>query len=129
LLSQSCYSPKIRTPIFAKQKPMQVECLSHRDSSSNRKEETVMKTDVVLTMDEYLNACCVAPGVKPPAKDARHVPITTEDDADRPREHGCRCDRWGHPCPGCVDKRNLQASPPRHDFSAADKGGKQKWST
>ena len=50
--------------------------------ASDRKEETVMKTDLVLTMDEYLNACCVASRVKPPAKDARHVPITTENDAD-----------------------------------------------
>ncbi len=28
-----------------------------------------------------------------------------------PREpeptYGCNCDRWGHPCPGCVE-RNLQ---------------------
>ena len=65
-----------------------------------------MKTDLVLTMDEYLNACCVAPRVKPPAKDARHVPITTENIVDRhPKEHGCRCDRWGHPCPGCAETK------------------------
>jgi hypothetical protein len=41
-----------------------------------------MKTDLVVTMDEYLNACCVAPRVKPPAKDARHVPITAQDNVD-----------------------------------------------
>ena len=41
-----------------------------------------MKTDVVLTMDQYLNACCVAPRVKAPAKDARHVPITAQDKVD-----------------------------------------------
>jgi hypothetical protein len=63
-----------------------------------------MKTDLVLTMDEYLNACCVTPRVKPPAKDARHVPITTESDANlHLRKRGCRCDRWGHPCVGCAD--------------------------
>jgi len=63
-----------------------------------------MKTDVVLTMDEYLNACCVTPGVKPPGKDARHVAITTEDNTDLHRkERGCRCDRWGHPCLGDTD--------------------------
>jgi hypothetical protein len=53
-----------------------------------------MKTDLVLTMDEYLNACCVAPRVKPPAKDARHVPITAQDNVDlHPEKRGCRCDR------------------------------------
>jgi hypothetical protein len=99
--------------------------------ASDRKEETVMKTDLVLTMDEYLKAWCVAPhDVNRPAKDARRVPITTRDEVDLDRrEHGCRCDRWGHPCPNCVDKRNLQASPACHDFSAANNGGKQKWRT
>ena len=38
-----------------------------------------MKMDFVLTMDQYLNACCVGRRVKPPAKDARHVPITAQD--------------------------------------------------
>jgi len=38
--------------------------------------------------------------VSPPAPDARHVSITPGDDIDLKREtHGCRCDRWGHPCP------------------------------
>jgi len=76
------------------------------DVASYRKEETVMKTDLVLTMDEYLNACCVAPRVKPPAGEARHIPITEKTVVDpRPNEHGCRCDRWGHPCPGCVENK------------------------
>jgi hypothetical protein len=58
-----------------------------------------MKTDLVLTMDEYLNACTVAPPVKAPAKDARHIPITTEGDANiHTKKRACRCDRWGHPC-------------------------------
>ena len=63
-----------------------------------------MKTDVVLTMDEYLDQCCGLPrSVSPPARQARHVPITAESDLELPAEtHGCRCDRWGHPCPGCV---------------------------
>ena len=66
-----------------------------------------MKTDVVLTMDEYLDLCCVAPKhVNPPAVDARHVPVAAEGDVDLKSEaHGCRCDRWGHPCPGCGNKR------------------------
>ena len=63
-----------------------------------------MKTDLVLTMDEYLKACCVAARVKPPAKDARHVPITTEVNANlHPKERRCRCDRWGHPCADCTE--------------------------
>jgi hypothetical protein len=72
--------------------------------TSDRKEEAVMKTDLVLTMDEYFNACCVAPRVKPPATGARHVPITPQDNADvHTKQHGCQCDRWGHPCPGCTE--------------------------
>ena len=62
-----------------------------------------MKTDVVLTMDEYLNMCCGVPKpVNPPADNARHIPITSEVDA-RSEEPGCRCDRWGHPCPGRLE--------------------------
>ena len=69
-----------------------------------------MKADVALTMDEYLKACCLSSHyVNPPQKDARHIPITTEDHAGlTPREHGCCCDRWGHLCPACVEKRNPQ---------------------
>ena len=67
-----------------------------------------MKTDVVLTMDEYLDQCCaLAKPVSPPTRDARHVPITAENELDSGTEaHGCRCDRWGHPCPGCVESRH-----------------------
>ena len=66
-----------------------------------------MKTDVVLTMNEYLDQCCVWKSVSPPASDARHVPITAENDLDSGGEaHRCRCDRWGHPCPGCVESRH-----------------------
>jgi hypothetical protein len=64
-----------------------------------------MKTDVVLTMDEYLDQCCAFPKtVSPPAPEARHVPITAENGLESGKEaHGCRCDRWGHPCPGSVN--------------------------
>jgi hypothetical protein len=61
-----------------------------------------MKADLVLTMDEYLDACCGIPRhVNPPAGDARHIPITDEDDI-RPKSEAYdrRCDRWGHPLPG-----------------------------
>jgi hypothetical protein len=66
-----------------------------------------MKTDVVLTMNEYLDQCWVLPKpVSRPSSDARHVPITGEKEPDSGGEaHGCRCDRWGHPCPGCVESR------------------------
>jgi hypothetical protein len=64
-----------------------------------------MKTDAVLTMDKYFAQCCALPKpVRPPASDARHVPITAENEPDSGAEaHGCRCDRWGHPCSGCVN--------------------------
>jgi hypothetical protein len=67
-----------------------------------------MKTDVVLTMDEYLDQCCAPPKpVSPPAREARHVPITAEHAWESGTEaHGCRCDRWGHPCPGRVKSRH-----------------------
>jgi hypothetical protein len=67
-----------------------------------------MKTDRVLTMEECLNQWCVVPmHANPPAKDARHVPVIAQEDIDlRLNVHGCWCDRWGHPCPDCVDKRN-----------------------
>jgi hypothetical protein len=64
-----------------------------------------MKTDTVLTVDEYFAACCPATKhVNPPGDKARHIPITSEVDA-RSEAHTCRCDRWGHPCPDCLEKR------------------------
>jgi hypothetical protein len=66
-----------------------------------------MKTDVALTMDEYLNACYVAPHhIKPPAKDARPVPVAEEKDVELgANARSCNCDRWGHPCPSCVERK------------------------
>jgi hypothetical protein len=29
-------------------------------------------------------------------------PLTRHEDAAVP---GCTCDRWGHPCPGCVESK------------------------
>jgi hypothetical protein len=62
-----------------------------------------MKTDEVLTIDEYLHECCVPKHVNPPADNARQIPLTSEDDT-RSEEHGCRCDRWGHPSPRCLEE-------------------------
>jgi hypothetical protein len=62
-----------------------------------------MKTDRVLMMSEclaswYGGVSCV----KPPADDARHVPVAAQDDVEiGSQDHVCRCDRWGHPCEGC----------------------------
>jgi hypothetical protein len=63
-----------------------------------------MKADLVLTMDEYLDQCCALPKpVSPPTREARHVPITLENDLDSGRAaQGYRCDRWGHPCPDAL---------------------------
>ena len=59
-----------------------------------------MKADLVLPMDEYLDQCCALPKpVSPPTREARRVPITLDSGREA---HSCRCDRWGHPCPGCV---------------------------
>jgi hypothetical protein len=66
-----------------------------------------MKTDLVLTMDEYLDQYCVIPKrLSPPARDARHISITTEEQVDSSVEvHSCRCDQWGLPCPGGLKSR------------------------
>jgi len=69
-----------------------------------------MKTDLILTMDEYFDQCCIATKqVSPPAPNARHILITAHDDPHTGTEaHGCRCDRWGHPCPNCVTPRRAK---------------------
>jgi hypothetical protein len=84
-----------------------------------------MKTDRVLTIDEYreyLDQCCVIPKPKrtsPPGCDARHIPITAEEDLHSGTEaHGCRSDRWGHPCLDCFD-RKAQTRTASPDFSSA----------
>jgi len=71
-----------------------------------------MKTDVVLTMDEYLDQCCALPKpVRLPGSDARHISITAEDNLDSGVGiHGCRCDRWGHPYPSCVKPRGANGT-------------------
>jgi hypothetical protein len=38
---------------------------------------------------------------------------------------GCNCDRWGHPCPGCVD-RNV---PPEATISSQLSSEVTKWNT
>ena len=65
-----------------------------------------MKTDTVLTMNEYFAvSCTLTRHVNPPADNARHIPVTSEENIDRRNEeHGCRCDQWGHPCPGCLEE-------------------------
>jgi hypothetical protein len=82
-----------------------------------------MKTDVVLTMAEYLDQCCAfRKPVSPPAPDARHIPIAAEGNVDLKNEaHGCRCDRWGHPCHDCIDKSDVQTRTACEDFSSANK--------
>ena len=79
-----------------------------------------MKTDLVLTMDEYLDMYRDVPKhVNPPERDARHVPITAEGNIDPKSEaHGCRCDRWGHPYPDC---RKSQTPGVPSDSSLANK--------
>ena len=65
-----------------------------------------MKTDRVLTMDECLNEWgMVRTRVEPAGCDARHIPIAEEKDVDfKGNARSCNCDRWGHPCSGCVDR-------------------------
>jgi hypothetical protein len=71
-----------------------------------------MKTDLVLTTGEYLAMCCNLPShVDRPDKDARHIPITAGADVGAKNEgHGHRCDRWGHPFPGCTEYEQGQCA-------------------
>jgi hypothetical protein len=88
-----------------------------------------MKTDRVLTMDEYLNEIRVlSKHVTPLAGNARHIPITTESDVRSDRgAHGCRCDRWGHPCPGCVERKlQTRITPPNFMSETSEVN---KWNT
>jgi hypothetical protein len=63
-----------------------------------------MKTDLVLTIDEYLDECCVVPQrLSPPGRDARHISITADSSVE---VHSCRCDQWGHPCADCLKSGN-----------------------
>jgi hypothetical protein len=79
-----------------------------------------MKTDRILTMFEYLDQWGLIPmRVTPPAGNARHVPIATETNvAPTSHEHACRCDRWGHPCAGCVEERKLRPLSVSNDSSS-----------
>ena len=76
-----------------------------------------MKTDRVLTMDECLNEWGMVPTrVEPVGCDARHIPIAEEKDVDFKRNaRSCNCDRWGHPCAGCLDRKKTNESR-RSDF-------------
>src|SRR6266513_623284 len=88
-----------------------------------------MKTDFVLTMDEYLDQCsALAKPVSPPARDARHAPITAEDDLDSGRgAYGCRCVRWGHPCAHSVGPFRAKGQEVT-SLVESKLRGKQKWS-
>jgi hypothetical protein len=70
-----------------------------------------MRTDQVLTMEEFLHERCVA-GIRvtPPIPGARHIPVTAEKDLNSAlKPNGCQCDRWGHPCPDCLERKTTNA--------------------
>lgn len=81
-----------------------------------------MKTDVVLTMDEFLHECrCAATNAKVPARNARRIPVEAPKDVEIEREgRGCRCDRWGHSCTECVE-RNAPRAGERGKLSTSQK--------
>jgi len=72
----------------------------------NWKGGAVMKRDSVLTVDEFLKECVVAPvHNRAPSPTARRVAIEEEKNLVHKIEIGCRCDRWGHPCANCQDRK------------------------
>jgi hypothetical protein len=83
-----------------------------------------MKTDLVLTMGEYLAMCCdVSKHVSPPARGAHHIPITADGDiGPKNGAQACRCDRWGHPCAGCTDDKQGQRAAVQ-DFTNREQNG------
>jgi hypothetical protein len=73
------------------------------------KRSNAMKT-ILLLNDE------IAPA-RPQLANLAPGPMTARESEGTP---GCNCDRWGHPCPGCVE-RNVQpkaelpvSSPAKH---------------
>jgi len=111
-LAQRINETVLLSAISAKQKPMNVECLSRRDRSLRSKRgKTVMRTDQVLTMEEFLHECCVGGArVTPPIPGARHIPVTEENDLNSAVEpNGRRCDRWGHACSDCPERKTTNA--------------------
>ena len=76
--------------------------------------EAIVKKDPVLTAAEFLHPSDIGPKrVRLPSREARRVPITGDQDFTSDTEmHSCRCDRWGHPCPDCLDgKLQRQIAP------------------
>jgi hypothetical protein len=88
-----------------------------------------MKTDRVLTADECFNEWGAVPmHVDRPTCDARHIPIAEEKDADlRRNARSCNCDRWGHPCPSCVEPAPNAAG--ASDFHTCQTTNIIKWDT
>jgi len=66
-----------------------------------------MKTDSLLTVEQYLDKCRLVPTLaKSPARNARHVLVEPTSDVDLAIEPQARtCDRWGHPYDDCVDTK------------------------
>jgi hypothetical protein len=89
-----------------------------------------MKTDSLLTMEQYLDECRLVPTLaKSPARNARHVLVEPARDVDLAIEpQACTCDRWGHPCDDFVDTK-LSNRSPRPKFSAVKPSGEQEWNT
>ena len=76
-----------------------------------------MKTDRALTVQECLDEWFAVPThVNAPGTNAHQIPVTAQEDVEVTIEvHGCRCDRWGHPCAGCFNKRK-EPDTARSDF-------------
>ena len=77
-----------------------------------------MKTDTCLTMDEFAAECRIATKpVKPTADNARHIPVTSEDNIARwSEQHCCRSDRWGHLLPGYPEEREPRCCPAKDEL-------------
>ena len=59
-----------------------------------------MKSDVLMTPDEFLDACFGIHHCSPPASDARHVRIAC-DASTESQTVECRCTQAARPCKGC----------------------------
>ena len=60
-----------------------------------------MKSDVLMTPDEFLDACFAVHRASVPAGNAYHIEIDAAS-ADPAQKIECHCRQEGNPCPGCT---------------------------
>lgn len=76
-----------------------------------------MKTTLLLTDEAQTSRLML--------KDVAFDELRVRDTEPHP---GCNCDRWGHPCPGCVD-RDIATQSGDSGFITSQNSEITKWNT